>query len=136
MVLRRQPAKGNPFKPVEYLNAASFVIGAEASNIINVGVTLKDSDGVVLAEPMIVDVYLSDNADGSTLTGTVVTTVAIGTNGLIVVPVTAGKVYKVKSNAAGLFDLNLTYAVGAKTWYLCVVMPNGKLAISSAIAFT
>lgn len=116
---------------------ASFTIGAEASNIINVAVQLKsDKSQQAITARRIVDVYLADAATGAAIAGTAPDGgVAIGTNGAILVALVASKMVKVVSNASGAFDLNITHAAGAKTVYVVVVMPNGRQVVSSAVTF-
>jgi hypothetical protein len=110
-------------------------IGAEASNIKNVALTFKDADGVVCASPAGAFCYLSDNSDGSTLTATAADTLAIGTNGVLIPLVTGKAFYLVSEATTGLADVDITYASGAKTWYLFVVAFNSTPWSSGAITF-
>ena len=112
-----------------------FVIGAEAANVINVGVTLKDGAGATLAVIGAVTCWFSDSATTGAITPTVLSGgAAIGTNGAIVDTEVTGKKYHVVSNAAGLFDLNVT-DTAARTVYLVIENPLGGLLISGAITF-
>jgi len=111
----------------------SFVVGAEATNIINVAIQLKDSGGRDLAARGAVDAYLTTDANGDNLVGTALDTVAIGTDGVLL-PLIAGKAFLLISEADGDIDINITEdATG--TWYLVVVLPSGKLKVSGAITF-
>lgn len=68
--------------------AASFVIGAEAVNVINVAVQLKDANGADLAVRGSVPAYLSSAATGGSLTASAPSGgCAIGTDGVLM-PVT------------------------------------------------
>lgn len=108
------------------VTGASFTIGTEATNVINVAVKLNVQGGCFA--------YLSDNADGSTLAGTAPSGgVAIGTDGLLIESVT-NKAWNVISESDGDFDIDITEA-GADTWYLVLVLSDGTLAISGAITF-
>ncbi len=112
----------------------SFVIGAEGSNIINVALQLKDGDGANLALRGAVDAYFSDDANGDSVIATASSgAVAIGTNGVLIDQV-AKKAFRLISEANGTIDINITEA-GAKTMYLVVVLPTGKLVVSGAITF-
>lgn len=113
---------------------ATFVIGAEAANIINVAIQLKDSGNVDLAVRGNIFAYLSDDANGDSLVATAPTTVAIGTDGTIAALV-AGKFFAIWSEADGDIDINITLSAGAATYYLVLVMPSGKRVISGAITF-
>jgi hypothetical protein len=115
------------------MGAPAFVIGAEAGDIINVSIQLKDIAGADLAVRGALLAYLSDDANGDSVAATAPDTVAIGTDG-VAVPLVAGKVFLLTSEADGDIDINITED-GADTWYLILVMPNGRLAASGAITF-
>lgn len=112
-----------------------FVIGAEGSNIINVGIQLNDAAGVALATRASLFAYLSDDANGDSIVATAPDGGwAIGTDGLLI-PVVTNKAAQLTSEADGDIDINITHAAGAKTVYLIIVLPNGKLVASTAITF-
>jgi hypothetical protein len=115
---------------------ASFVVGAEGSNAINVAIQLKDADGADLAVRGSVRAYLSDDATGDSVIATATSgTVAIGTDGLLIdTGNVAKKCFQLTSESDGDIDITITEA-GVKTLYLILVMPNGKLKASGAITF-
>lgn len=115
---------------------ASFVIGAEAANVINVGIQLKDDKAQAdLAVRASIRAYLSDDANGDSIIATAPSgAVAIGTDGVLYDVGGAKKVFFLTSEADGDIDINITEA-GAKTAYLVLVMPNGRLVASGAITF-
>ena len=115
------------------VNAVSFTIGAEAANVINVGIQLKDK-GLDVAERVSVLAYLSDDANGDSVAGTAPTSVAIGTDG-VAIPLVAGKCFLLTSEADGDIDIDITLSAGADTWYLVIVLPDGRLVPSGAITF-
>src|SRR5438105_521520 len=103
-----QPAKQSAAKAYNAFNLASFTIGAKASNTINVAVQLKGARGENVGQICLPDAYLSDNADGSTLTATVPTsTLAVGTNGVIIGVGSTNKAVRLLTNSSGQFDLNI-----------------------------
>jgi hypothetical protein len=116
---------------------ATFVVGTEGSNKIEVTVQLKDGAAGNLAVRGAVFAYLSDNNDGSTLvatapSGTVRITPSTGAG--LMIDVVAKKAFQLVSGATGLVHVEIEEA-GEKTAYLVVVLANGKLAISGAITF-
>lgn len=118
----------------EKFGAPAFVIGAEAGNAISVAIQLKDAAGADLAVRGSVFAYLSDDANGDALAAAAPSGgVAIGVDGLAI-PLVAGKTWLLTSEADGDIDLTITEA-GAKTCYLVLVMPDGRLAVSGAITF-
>lgn len=112
---------------------ASFVIGAEAGNEINVGIQLLDGNGDDIATRVAVQFYLSDDAEGDTVVAAA-TSLAIGTDGVAIefVSNSAGLLI---SEADGDIDLTIGDASGAATYYLVLVMPSGELVVSDVITF-
>lgn len=119
----------------EKMGAPAFVIGAEAANVINVGIQLKDSAGVDLAVRGSIFAYLSGDAEGDDIVAAAPDGgVAIGADGVLI-PVVADKAFQLVSEVDGDIDINITHAAGAKTVYLILVMPDGRLVASNAITF-
>jgi hypothetical protein len=130
-------ATKTPFDQCPYetsaISSATFTIGAETANVINVAIQLKngvkdlDYRGALSA-------YLSSDAEGDDVVGTAPTTVAVGTDG-VAIPLVAGKAWFLISEVDGDIDLNITLSSGAATYYLILVLPNGKTVASGAITF-
>lgn len=116
--------------------APTFVVGIETGgNVINVSIQLKDAAGGDVGTRQGVFAYLSDDANGDSIVATAPDSGwAIGTDGLLI-PVVASKAAYLVGEADGDIDVNITHAGGAKTCYLILVLPNGKLAASGAITF-
>lgn len=114
---------------------ATIVVGAEAADVINVTIQLKEAkSGEDLAARGAVFAYLSDDANGDSIAATAPSAnVAIGTDGVLI-PVVADKAFCLVSEADGDIDLDIGEA-GADTWYLILVMPDGRLEASGAITF-
>ena len=117
---------------LEWLNA-TIIVGAEAANAINVAIQLKNGLGQNRSERTAVLAYLSDDANGDSVAATAPTTVAIGTDGLMM-ELTADKVFLLVSEADGDIDIDIGEA-GTDTWYLILILPNGDLVASGAITF-
>lgn len=131
--MNQLPAKGNPFN-MGAGQLASFTIGTEATDAINVAIQLKNAKAQALAVRTSVFAYLSDDANGDSVVATAPDGGwAIGTDGLMH-SVTSGKAAIFVTEADGQFDVTITHA-GAKTCYLVLVMPDGKLVVSGAITF-
>ncbi len=136
MTLNPQPAKQAAARAYNTFNRCAFTVGTKSGNTINVAVQLQDARGQSISQIAKAKVYLSDNADGSTLTATATTSaLAVATNGVLLdIPVT-GKVCEVISNALGQFDLNLIQTSGGTNYYLVVVMPDGSISVSPVVGF-
>jgi hypothetical protein len=115
---------------------AGFTIGAEVSNVITVTIQLRgDASQLDVAGRRAVFAYLSDDANGDSIVATAPDGGwAIATDGLLI-PVVASKAAYLVSEADGDIDVAITHAAGAKTCYLVLVMPSGRLVVSDAITF-
>ena len=115
------------------LGTHTFTIGAEAADVINVVIQLKNIDGQDMAERAGLAWYLSNDAEGDDLATVPTGGIAIGTDGLLIESVTnvAGLVV---SESDGDIDVNIT-DTGTPTFYFVLVNPNGKLVVSAAITF-
>ena len=113
--------------------AASFTVGTEASDAINVAVQLKDGGGVDLARRCGLAWFLSSDANGDAISAAPSGGIAIGTDGLLL-EWTNNVSGWVVSEADGDIDVTLTDA-GTPTFYLVLVLPNGRLSVSGAITF-
>ena len=113
---------------------STITVGTEAATVINVAIQFNDATGTAMAEPCFAEIYFSDDAAGQTLASTAIDTVAIGTDGTILIADTAGKHIRAVSEADGDLDLNLTQNA-ADTLYMQVVAPDGTLMTSDAITW-
>ena len=111
-----------------------FTIGTENTNAINVAIQLVNRDnGNELAERVALQWYLSSDANGDAISAAPSGGIAIGTDGLLIEHTNniAGTVI---SEADGDIDVTLTEST-AKSFYLILIAPDGKLYPSGAITF-
>lgn len=121
------PPGRNPFRST-FVTGVTFVVGAEAGNAINVGLTFGSGSGGPAPAPGGVHVYLADDVAGQVIAASAPSGGwVIGTNGLLI-PIVANKAALVIGNTAGLADLNIT-EVTAKSFYVCVLLPSGEVKI-------
>lgn len=113
---------------------AGFTIGAETGgNTINVAIQLKDLQGNDLAVSKALIMFVSDNASGLDIsTDAPSGGIAIGTDGSLVALGT--NCYLLQSEADGDIDVNIVEAA-ADTWYMVLIMPDGRQIVSAAITF-
>lgn len=130
--LRRLAKKGNPFSGNTVENA-SISVGAEVADVKNVAIQLKDVGFADLRVAGAVPFYLSSDSAGQAIASAPSGGIAIGTDGLMIEWTTnvAGLLI---SEADGDIDINFSEA-GAGTWYLNLVMPDGRIITSGAITF-
>lgn len=115
---------------------ATMTVGAETGgNTINVAIQLTDRlNGNEIGERVAIPFYLSDDANGDSIAATAPSGgLAIGADGLMI-EWTADKAGMLISEADGDIDIDVVEA-SADTWYLVLVMPDGKLIPSGAITF-
>lgn len=116
------------------IGGAIFTIGAENANVRPVAIQLTDGNGNALTRRGLVHVYLSNDANGDAIASAGTPAgLAAGTDGLFQ-QLTANLAGFCTSESDGDIDLNITNT-GTGTVYLVVVLPSGKLVVSSAITF-
>ena len=113
--------------------SATFTVGTEAADAINVAIQLKDAAGADMAIRSALPWYLSADANGDAIATAPSGGIAIGTDGLLM-EWTNNVSGMVTSEADGDIDVTLSES-GTGTWYLVLVLPNGKLSASGAITF-
>ena len=111
-----------------------FTIGAENTNAINVAIQLTDRlNGGDLTERAAIQWYLSADTNGDAIATAPSGGIAIGADGLLI---------EHSNNLAGVaisesdgdIDVTITEST-AKSFYLILIMPDGKLYSSGAITF-
>ena len=114
---------------------STITVGTESSNVVNVAVQFNDVTATAMTEPVSAFIYFSDDALGQTVTSDPFDTLAVGTDGTIIVAYTAGAVVQAVSEADGDLDLDCTQSA-ADTVYMNIVAPDGTLLTSSVLTFT
>lgn len=117
---------------------AVITVGAESTGVFPVAVQLKGPSGKDLKHSAAIYGYLSKNADGSTICVDATDTDALG-----IVSAGDGLYVECLADLAGYFiseddgDIDIEVdVINTKTAYLVLVMPNGRLVISSAMLAT
>jgi hypothetical protein len=114
--------------------SAKITVGTEAANAINVAIQFLDRrNGADLGEAVAVPCFLSTTATGTALSTAPSGGIAIGTDGLLI-EWTANLAGLLISESDGDADITITEE-STGTWYLILVMPNGRLVASPAITF-
>lgn len=130
---RHASSASNPWESNQVCGA-TFVIGVEATNIINLGIQLLGPDMKDLAVRGAVHFYWSDSATGDDIVATAPSSgTAIGTDGLAIEYV-ADKAMLLISEVDGDIDINISEA-GVKTLYGNIVLPSGEIKTSGPITF-
>jgi hypothetical protein len=114
---------------------ASIVVGAENTNVRAITIQLKDGQGNDLAHRGTVRLALLLDANGDAFAVTGGSTgIAIGVDGALL-PIVAKKHWLAISEADG--DIDLTWTdTGTEVAYLAIILPNGRMVISTALTNT
>ncbi len=114
---------------------ASITVGAENTNVRAITIQIKDGAGADIASRQAVMIAVLADANGDAFVGTGGSTgIAIGTDGALL-PIVAKKLFLAISEADG--DIDLTWTdTGTEAAFLAVILPNGKMIISSALTNT
>jgi len=122
----------NPLLTSDAGVTVSYTLGTEtAGDAVTVACQFKDSAGQDVSWPVGVLQYLSTAAGGQVLDAAPAGGVAAGTDGLILVEMTANIVWYAVSEADGDLDIVITGDTGATSTFLNTVLPSG-LVVSSA----
>lgn len=114
--------------------SVSYTIGAESGNTITVSCQFKDVNGDDMARACVVRQYLAEDATGQAVEAAA-TSLAVGTDGTILVEEVSNAVWTAVTEADGDLDIVVGDAVGVDTYYLITVLPNGTISASGAITF-
>ena len=112
----------------------TYTIGTEAADEIIVSCQFTDADGDDMANYVGVRQYLATDSTGQ-VGEAAATTLAVGTDGTILVEETSNLIWTAVSEIDGDLDIVIGNAGGADTLHLVTILPNGVLAISAAITF-
>ncbi len=114
--------------------SATFVVGTESTNVVNVAVQLKDFAGDDMAVAATLPWYFSSDTGGQVLAAAGSGGAAIGTDGLLIEQL-ANQSGLVTAEADGDIDINVTDTT-TRNMYLVLVLPTGLLQISAVLAFS
>lgn len=113
---------------------ATISVGTEGTNAISVTIQLVDGNGDNLTAIAGFSWYLSGDSAGAAIVGTAPNGgTAIGASGKIA-EVVAEKAGYLLTDATGKAIITITDST-TPTFYLVIILPNGKVVISSAITF-
>lgn len=124
---------GGVFENNGAVAGASITVAAEDTNVRAITIQLKKADGTDIAVRQAVQIAVFADANGDAFVSTGGSTgIAIGTDGALL-PIVAKKLFLAISEADG--DIDLTWTdTGTEAAFLAVILPNGKMIISAALA--
>jgi len=111
------------------------VAAKDTASIVNVSVQINESDNTTaVAKAIGFTLYMSSDSAGQTL-ASAPSTLAVGTDGTILVEHTANVVMTCISEADGDFDIDITDTATAAT-FVNVLLPTGKIVTSTALSWS
>ena len=115
--------------------SALITVGAEVANVRAITIQFHDGAGANLNYRLCVPILVLADANGDAFATTGGSTgIAVGTDGALLTLV-AKKAFLAISEADG--DLDLTWTdTGTETAFLAILLPSGKLLLSSALTNT
>ena len=112
--------------------SASIVLSAgAATDEMDITITVQDAAGATIADSHYLTVWITDDADALTLTGTAASGALTAVDGAILSVLTAKKHVTCVTPATGIINLSLVDSANTAGEYVCVLLPNGLFSISA-----
>jgi len=117
-------------------SASTITLGAPSGTTQTATIQAKDSDGNNIAAVQRLEVYMCTDSAGATPSGTGVNTSVTATTGTVLKAHTAKLHLEVITDANGVAVLSFNNASGGGSYTdrVALVLPNGKLVVSNALA--
>lgn len=116
----------------EIAGASIALTAGAATDEMDITITVQDANGATLAAVHNLEVWITDDADALTLTGTSASGALTAVDGGILSVLTAKKHIICVTPATGIINLSLVDSANTAGEYVVVKLPNGKYAISAA----
>ena len=116
---------------------ASVALSAgAATDEMDITITVQDAAGATIAAVHQLEVWITDDADALTLTGTAASGALTAVDGGILSALTAKKHIICVTPATGIINLSLVDSANTAGEVVCVKLPNGSISKSAASAAT
>lgn len=114
---------------------ADVTVGDQSSNARAITIQLKDYAGNDLEERASIIAYISGASGGDALCTTAFDTFEVDGDGVVIKTLTTGTIIQLVSESDG--DIGLTIEdTQARTGYLNLIMPDGRLVKGGAVTMT
>ena len=107
-----------------------------ATDEMDITITVKDAAGSTIAQPHILEVWITDSDTNFTITGTSASGALTAVDGAVLVENTAKKHIQVITPVTGIINLSLVDSANTAGEIVCVRLPNGLFSQSAASAGT
>lgn len=119
---------------LQSISSVPMIVTSLSGTSKSVAVSLKTPQGSQQSGISLVQAYLSDNADGSTIIATAPNGTVTATTGQLWDINSAKKVFTLITNSTGFVTLTINNT-GSKTLYVVVSLPTGAVQVSPPIIF-
>ena len=103
-----------------------------ATDEMDITITVKDAAGSTIAQPHILEVWITDSDTNFTITGTSASGALTAVDGAVLQEITAKKHITCITPATGVIILSLVDSANAAGEIVCVRLPNGLFSQSAA----
>ena len=117
-------------------SAVPVLSAGAATDEMDITITVKDAAGSTIAQPHILDVWITDSDTNFTLTGTSASGALTAVDGAVLIENTAKKHIQVITPATGIINLSLVDSANTAGEIVCVRLPNGLFSQSAASVAT
>lgn len=115
-----------------HTDGADITVAAGAANVCTVTIQSRTNEGVAVAAPSNIDVWISDAATGIGLAATANTSVATASTGTIMGILTTGKAWRVQLDATGKAVLSLTDTGKTATFVACTTPYRATCSVAAS----
>jgi hypothetical protein len=116
--------------------AVPVLSAGAATDEMDITITVADAAGTTIADSHRLEVWITDDADALTLTGTSASGALTAVDGGILSVLTAKKHIICVTPATGIINLSLVDSANTAGEYVVVALPNGLFSISAASVAT
>ena len=114
------------------VSAVPVLTAGAATDEMDITITVADAAGATIADSHYLTVWITDDADALTLTGTSASGALTAVDGGILSVLTAKKHVTCVTPATGIINLSLVDSSNTADEFVCVLLPNGLFSISAA----
>ena len=114
------------------VTAVPVLTAGAATDEMDITITVADAAGSTIADTHNLEVWITDDADALTLTGTSASGALTAIDGGVLSVLTAKKHITCVTPATGIINLSLVDSANTAGEYVVVKLPNGLFSISAA----
>ena len=130
--MTQQRVGANQFDVNSVASAVAVLSAGAVTDEMDITITVKDHNGNVLADTHNLEVWITDDVDTLTLTGTSASGALTAVDGAVLSVLTAKKHITCVTPATGIINLSLVDSSNTAGEFVVVKLPDGLFSISAA----